>query len=185
MSKSLEKIITELIELFRPYLKGINSVLDIGTGTSVPIHVFADTFPEINYCTVDIVDIRKRTDLPFMVYNGKNLPFENMEFDVALLNETLHHCEEPETVLKEALRVARSVYLIEHFPLPDTDIEELINTEISALKDFGIDCEFYNPFTEQSLYRLFKNVGLTVNDKIEIPYHGKRKINKFFFKLGM
>ena len=45
----LEKIIIELIELFRPYLEGIDSVLDIGTGTSIPIHVFADNFPGIKY----------------------------------------------------------------------------------------------------------------------------------------
>jgi ubiquinone/menaquinone biosynthesis C-methylase UbiE len=184
VSKSLENIIIELIELFRPHLKGIDSVLDIGTGTSIPIHVFADNFPGINYYTVDIVDIRKRTDLPFLIYNGKNLPFENLEFDVVLLNETLHHCEDPETVLTEALRVAKSIYLIEHFPLPDTDVQELIISEVSALGDFGIECEFYNPFTKQSLYQLFNNVGLRVNDIIEIPYNGNRKINKFFFKLG-
>lgn len=68
MNKSLENIITDLIGLFKPHLEGIDSVLDIGTGTSIPIHVFADNFPEINYYTVDIVDIRRRTDLPFLIY---------------------------------------------------------------------------------------------------------------------
>ena len=183
MSRSLEDIIFDLIELFRPHIEGIDSVLDVGTGTSLPIHIFAENFPKVRYNTVDIVDIRKRKKLPFVIYNGKNLPFDNLEFDVSILNETLHHCEDPESVLIEARRVAKSVYVIEHFPNPDTNIKELVKTEINALKDFDMNCKIYKPFTEHSLYLLFKKVGLKVWDKIEIPYYGNREIRKYFFKL--
>jgi len=183
VNKSLEDIIFDLIELFRPHIEGINSVLDVGTGTSLPIHVFAEIFPEVKYNTVDIVDIRKRKRLPFVIYDGKTLPFDNLEFDVSLLNETLHHCEDPESVLIEATRVARSVYVIEHFPNPDANIKELVKTEIYALINFDIDCQFYKPFTEHSLYLLFKKASLKVWDRIEIPYYGNRKIRKYFFKL--
>ena len=102
MSKSLEDIIFNLIELFRPHIEGIDSVLDIGTGTSIPIHIFAEYFPKVIYNTVDIIDIRKRRKLPFVIYDGRNLPFDNLEFDVSILNETLHHCEDAESVLIEA-----------------------------------------------------------------------------------
>ena len=183
MSKSLEDIILDLIELFRPHIEGIDSVLDIGTGTSLPIHIFAEIFPEVKYNTIDIVDIRKRKKLPFVIYDGKNLPFGNLEFDVSLLNETLHHCEDPESVLIEARRVAKSIYVIEHFPNPNTNIKELVKTEINALKNFDINCQIYKPFTEHSLYLLFKKAGLKVLDKIEVPYYGKREIRKYFFKL--
>jgi SAM-dependent methyltransferase len=183
VSKSLEDIIFDLIELFRPFIKGIDSVLDIGTGTSIPIHIFAEIFTKVRYNTVDVVDIRKRKKLPFVIYDGKNLPFDNLEFDVSLLNETLHHCEDPESVLIEARRVAESIYVIEHFPNPNANIKELIKTEINALKSFDINCQIYKPFKEHSLYLLFKKVGLKVLDKIEIPYYGKREIRKFFFKL--
>lgn len=179
----MEIIILELVELFRPHLEHIDSVLDIGTGTSIPIHVFAEIFPEINYYSTDIRDIRKRTKLPFVIYDGKKLPFHDKEFDISLLNETLHHCEDPESVLAEAHRVSESVYLIEHFPKPDTDIKELFKSEFSALRNFDIDSKFYNPFTEQSLYSLFEKTGLKVLYKGEIPYHGKREIVKYFFKL--
>jgi SAM-dependent methyltransferase len=183
MSKSLEDIIFDLIELFRPHLEGIDSILDVGTGTSIPIHIFAENFPKVRYYTVDVVDIRKRKKLPFVIYDGKNLPFGNLEFDVSILNETLHHCEDPESVLIEARRVAKSVYVIEHFPNPDTNIKELVKTEINALIDFDINCKIYKPFTEHSLYLLFEKAGLNVWDKFEIPYHGKREIRKYFFKL--
>lgn len=183
MSKSLEDIIVDLIELFRPHIEGFDSVLDIGTGTSIPIHIFAEIFPNVRYNTIDVVDIRKRKKLPFVIYDGKNLPFNNLEFDISLLNETLHHCEDPESVLIEAQRVAKLIYVIEHFPNPNTSIKKLIKTEINALKNFNINCQIYKPFTERSLYLLFKKVSLKVLDKIEIPYYGKREIRKYFFKL--
>ena len=183
MNKSLEDIIFDLIEFFRPYLEGIDSVLDIGTGTSIPIHIVAENFPGVRYNTVDIVDIRKRKNLPFVIYDGRNLPFDNLEFDVSLLNETLHHCEDPESVLIEARRVAKSIYVIEHFPNPNTNIHDLVKTEINALINFDINCQIYKPFTEHSLCLLFKKAGLKVQDKIEVPYYGEREIRKYFFKL--
>ena len=183
MKKSLEDIVSDLIELFKPHLEGIDSVLDIGTGTSIPVHIFAKIFPEIRYQTADVTDNRKMKKLPFVICDGRNLPFDDLEFDVSILNETLHHCEDPEPVLMEARRVAKSVYVIEHFPNPHTDIKELIKTEISALLNFGIRCQFYNPFTEPSLFLLFKKAGLKVCEKMEVPYYGKREIRKYFFKL--
>lgn len=183
LSTSLEKIVIDLIGLFRPHLEGITSIIDIGTGTSIPIHVIAENFAQIKYNTVDVVDMRKRRKLPFMIYDGKNLPFDDLEFDVSLLNETLHHCKDPQSVLNEARRVALSVYVIEHFPNPNASIKELIESENYSLNKFGIDCPIYNPFTDSSLYLLFENVGLKILDKIEVPYYGNRKIRKYFFKL--
>ena len=183
MSKPLEDIISDLIELFRPYMEGIDSVLDVGTGTSIPVHIIAENFPKVRYNTVDVIDIRKRKELPFVIYDGKILPFNNLEFDVSILNETLHHCEDPDSVLIEARRVAKSIYVIEHFPNPNTSIKELFKTEIIALKNFGITCRIYKPFTDHSLHLLFKKAGLKVTDKVEIPYYGTREIRKYFFKL--
>ena len=183
MSKSLEDIILELVDLFRPHIAGVNSVIDIGTGTSIPIHVFAEIFPAIRYQTVDVIDIRQRRSLPFLLYDGHVLPYDDSEFDVALLNETLHHCEDPEPVIAEARRVADTVYVIEHFPNHDVSIQELVRTEIYALVNFNMECRYYNPFTEESLSRLFEKTGLTIIDKIEIPYYGEREIKKYFYKL--
>ena len=184
MGKSLEDIISDLIELFRPYMEGIGSVLDIGTGTSIPMHIVSENFPGIRYITVDVTDIRKRKKLPFLIYDGKKLPFDNSEFDVSILNETLHHCEDPESVLNEARRVAKSVYVIEHFPNPGANLRELVKTEIDALYNFGINCQNYKPFTDLSLSLLFEKTGLKVRDKVEIPYYGTREIRKYFFRLN-
>ena len=65
----------------------------------------------------------------------------------------------------------------------NTNIKELVKTEINALKNFDLNCKIYEPFLEHSLYLLFKKVNIKVWDKIEIHYYGKREIRKYFFKL--
>ena len=183
MGKSLEKTVSDLIDLFRPYAQNIQSVLDIGTGTSIPAHVLADHFPNVSFHTIDVVDFRKRKKLPFVIYDGEHLPFDDLKFDVSLLNETLHHCKNPESLFREAKRVAQSVYLIEHFLLPHADMKEIIRTEFAALKRFEIPHQIYKPFYEKELFSLFKKIGLDVWDTMKVPYYGKRKIVKFFFRL--
>jgi len=44
---------------------------------------------------------------PYVVYDGRALPFDDGSFDTTLLLLVLHHCAEPATVLDEALRVTR------------------------------------------------------------------------------
>jgi SAM-dependent methyltransferase len=183
MSEPLEDVISGLIELFRPYIMEIDSVVDIGTGTSIPIHIIARHYPAIRYYTVDIKDRRKIRKLPFLTYDGSTLPFDNHEFDVSILNETLHHCADPQPVLTEACRVASLVYIIEHFPKPGADINKLISSEKDALSKFDLSCDFYNPFTEDSFFSLIQATGLTLIDKLEIPYMGKREIKKYLFRL--
>ena len=46
-------------------------------------------------------------DGAYVVYDGTRLPFADAAFDTTLLLLTLHHCENPETVLDEALRVTK------------------------------------------------------------------------------
>jgi SAM-dependent methyltransferase len=42
-----------------------------------------------------------------VAYDGRRLPFCDGAFDTSLMLLTLHHCEEPEAVLDEVLRVTR------------------------------------------------------------------------------
>ena len=45
--------------------------------------------------------------MPYVIYDGFRLTFRDAAFDTTLLLLTLHHCEAPETVLDEAIRVTR------------------------------------------------------------------------------
>ena len=80
-------------------------VLDLGSAEAwVPEAVAARTGSFA--CGVDIGAYR-RARVPYAVYDGRRLPFADAAFDTTLVLLTLHHCEAPETVLEEAVRVTR------------------------------------------------------------------------------
>ncbi len=179
----LLKVLPEQVTMLKPYLTGIRSVLDIGTGSSISIHYFAKKFPEIEFVTVDIADMRQEKELPFVLYDGEKLPFDDNSFDITVLNEVLHHTEDPEPVLREAIRVGRAVFVVEHFPKPGVTTDQLWEEEMATLKALKLECPNYEPFSRSSLFRLFDKLNLNIEDRIKIPYHGKREIEKYFFKL--
>jgi SAM-dependent methyltransferase len=179
----LLNVLPEQAEMLSSYLKGIKTVLDIGTGSSISIHFFARKFPEIEFTTTDIADMRQEKELPFILYDGITLPFKDKSFDLTVLNEVLHHTDDPEPVLKEAGRVGRAIFVVEHFPKPGVSTQQLWEEEMATLKALKLECETYNPFSRNRLFHLFDKLNLTIRDKIKIPYHGKREIEKYFFKL--
>lgn len=179
----LNEILPEQVDLLRPFLSGVRSVVDIGTGTSVTAHFFAKHFPETEFFTVDIADMRQEKELPFILYDGRKLPYKDREFDISVLNETLHHTEDPGSVLLEAKRVANAVFVVEHFPMPGVTSDKLRRDEMSTLQALDLECTYYNPFNRSSLFKLFDQANLGIEMKFKIPYHGSREIEKYFFKL--
>jgi SAM-dependent methyltransferase len=59
----------------------------------------------------DVVDLN-RSSLPFTLYDGTRLPFEDDRFDTVVLSLVLHHCEDAPAVISEAARVARRRVLV-------------------------------------------------------------------------
>jgi SAM-dependent methyltransferase len=57
-------------------------------------------------CSVDVGGFRREA-VPYVIYDGRRLPFRDDAFDTSTILLTLHHCAEPEAVLDEALRVTR------------------------------------------------------------------------------
>jgi SAM-dependent methyltransferase len=80
-------------------------MLDLGTSEAyVPAALAARTGAWA--CGVDI-GAYCRARVPYAVYDGRRLPFQDASFDTTLLLLTLHHCDAPEVVLDEAIRVTR------------------------------------------------------------------------------
>jgi len=84
-------------------------VLDLGAGegwvtAELARHGFAA-------CGADVGPFA-RVAIPYVVYDGSRLPFGDASFETTLLLLTLHHCEKPETVLDEAIRVTRARLII-------------------------------------------------------------------------
>jgi hypothetical protein len=63
----------------------------------------------------DIVDAN-RTGLPHLVFDGASLPLPDRSVDIALLVFVLHHARDPDGLLRDAARVARTVVVVETTP---------------------------------------------------------------------
>jgi len=96
------------------FIKEGSKILDLGCGSGIAAKYFQDFF-KAKVFGVDIRDNRL-VPIPFQIINGQNLPFEDNSFDVVLINYVLHHCEDPEVVLKEAKRVAKRIIIFEDLP---------------------------------------------------------------------
>lgn len=85
-------------------------VLDLGAGEGYVGAVLHERFGAA-VTLADVVDFNQ-TDLPLRLYDGARLPFADEAFDVVVLYFVLHHCEDQEAVIREALRVARHQVLV-------------------------------------------------------------------------
>jgi len=62
-------------------------------------------------CAADVGPFRLSKG-PYVVYDGTRLPFGEDTFDTTLISLVLHHCQMPEAVLGEAVRVTRARLLV-------------------------------------------------------------------------
>ncbi len=95
-------------------------VIDIGCGDGSYTLKLLDLKPAsiigIDPADKGIESAKKKaegTGVEFMVCGAYELPFEDDAFDVAHIRGVLHHLNDPERALKEALRVAKHVFVIE------------------------------------------------------------------------
>ena len=104
-----------LLDTYGNWIKKEDGVLDIGCGNGI----IAKTIQEKYNCNIQGTDILDFLSfkIPFkLMKNETTLPYDNQEFDIALLNDILHHTRKQEEVLKEALRVSKKVIIFETKP---------------------------------------------------------------------
>ena len=86
-----------------PHLKG-GLILDLGAGEGYVARVLRRG--ERRFLLIDVGPFF-RVKIPGAVYDGLDLPLLDRSVDTVLLSLALHHAEDPDRVIAEALRVAR------------------------------------------------------------------------------
>ena len=101
-----------IVASFASAIKPHSRIIDIGAGKGL---LAQEMVRQLNAC-VTMVDVASynQSVLPLTVCDSRALAFADDSFDYAILSFVLHHTCNPDTILREALRVAREVIVIEN-----------------------------------------------------------------------
>ena len=88
-----------------------DKLVEIGSGPGSTLRVMREAGYSIE--GLDIRDNSYRSDLKARIYPGDIFPYQDQEFDTALLLTMLHHTPEPDRIISEAARCAKRLIIIE------------------------------------------------------------------------
>src|ERR1039458_8682075 len=142
-----------------------DKLLDLGAGDG---YVGKQLMSELGADTT-LLDINNnnRTDLPLIIYSGKELRFKDREFDSVLISYVLHHTVDPVALLKEAKRVTRNKIIIledvykSRFDLWIVTLSDHIMNVFNETKTYGFK-------REDDWRHIFKSLGLVLVDRKQI-----------------
>lgn len=164
---------------FGKYLHQNTKVIDIGAGNGYISQYLMQKFGCRMHCS-DIIDYMQ-CDLPFTLIKNNKLPFKKNTFDIAIMNDILHHMEPKiqAIMLKEATRIAKKILIV------DTDrtmMALILDTIFSRIQCFDMPI----PYTHRSSdnwKRLFAEIGLEFEElKVRSPWY--YPLNHLFFAVS-
>lgn len=151
----------EILSKVSPYIKKGDRILDVGSGDCTVARGLKRDGYEVTL--LDVVDKGIYKGLRPIIYDGKNIPFDDNSFDVALLITVLHHTKEPIKVLEEVARVAPRIVVTEDI------YKGLFQKYITFVMDSVLNGEFWGHphmnMTEKEWEREFDGLGLKIIDK--------------------
>src|SRR5260370_31238714 len=104
-----------LLRSLSKLLGHVDSLLDVGAGDGSIAEKLGEAGGATRVVGVDVV-LRPLRVIEVQHYDGLSLPFPDRSFEAVTIIDVLHHCTEPETVLRETLRVASKMLVIkDHF----------------------------------------------------------------------
>jgi ubiquinone/menaquinone biosynthesis C-methylase UbiE len=87
------------------------TILDVGCGDGLIDALIASTRPDITIGGIDVM-VRPQPHIPVVPFDGSVIPYPDNSFDVVMFVDVLHHTNDPNVLLREAKRVARTLVVI-------------------------------------------------------------------------
>ncbi|MEL7487435.1 MAG: class I SAM-dependent methyltransferase [Pseudomonadota bacterium] len=94
-----------------PHLRVDDQVIELGSGMGSLLDELRGEGFDVAACDID--DHSVREDLAPDIYDGRRADYPDGAFDVCILSTVLHHVSDPDALLREALRIAPKVIVIE------------------------------------------------------------------------
>lgn len=178
VKKKIKKMTERTVDLIEDFIGEKEKIIDIGAGggwISDEIQKRKNT----KNLLLDVIGLNQ-TELPLILYDGKNIPFDQNSFDGALLICVLHHCQDPLKVLQETGRTVKKRIII---------IEDIASTPLGKvalkIKDSFLNIAFslltcslkevinlpFNFKTIPEWEKTFKNLKLKLIYKKEYSTH--------------
>jgi ubiquinone/menaquinone biosynthesis C-methylase UbiE len=116
-----------------PHLPPRGRVLDVGSGTGHNARRLRAT-TGLEVVEADVASLAPAGQGP-VLFSGTELPFEDRAFDAALLLYVLHYADDAAALLRDTLRVARRVVVIQSTFEGTTRVPERASRASLALRD--------------------------------------------------
>jgi ubiquinone/menaquinone biosynthesis C-methylase UbiE len=143
------------------HLEPGQSVLDIGTSDGRLAHDLVRAESTLSITGLD-PHPRDETFIPVINADGRDVPFADEAFDVVMLIDVLHHDDDPDTILREAMRVARRRVLIkDHYWVTALDHAILKLSDYLGNRAYGIPLP-YNYLRLERWGTLFADLGANI-----------------------
>jgi SAM-dependent methyltransferase len=138
-------------------------VLDVGCGDGMLAGLIQKQRPDIDIRGIDIM-VREKTHIPVAEFDGNVIPYEDNSFDVVTFVDVLHHTDDPNVLLAEAARVAKSFIILKDH----TDDGFLSNATLRFMdwvgnKPHGVVLP-YNYWREAQWKKAFENLEIEILD---------------------
>ena len=116
IGKAHEKLIFSrraevLVEKIGALVPPGSKILDVGTGDGQIAKMIGETQEGTSVEGIDIMR-RDTTHIPVTLFDGSTIPRDDNSFDVVTFVDVLHHTDDPQVLISEAARVAKSAVII-------------------------------------------------------------------------
>ncbi|MEL6112879.1 MAG: class I SAM-dependent methyltransferase [Pseudomonadota bacterium] len=151
-----------------PWLPPGGTLLEVGSGPGSVLKEFRSAGHLIT--GLDITDSSYTLSLAPMLYNGGVFPFDRNQFDAALLLTMLHHTPAPDDILREAMRVARRLIIVED--VYESQWQERATKATDSLLNLEFLSHPHTNRTDKGWQQAFKALGLTLRHRAVYPVAG-------------
>ena len=100
-----------LAERLAPLFPRGAAVLDVGCGDGLLAKLIGELRPDLTLEGIDVL-VREGTHVPVRAFDGRHIESAEKSYDAVMFVDVLHHTDDPEILLTEAVRVARQCLII-------------------------------------------------------------------------